>query len=500
MIYKNLPSHKLIEESLKREEGYLTKDGALVVKTGSWTGRSPNAKFIVKDDLTKDTVDWGEVNKPITPEEFGIKFIEFENFVTYEDEMTKDLFEQNVFAGADTNFRLSVKVMTQFAWHSVFVNNMFINPTKEELKEFVPEYTIICIPTAQEEPMIWIDMTAKMVLISGTEYAGEIKKSVFTLMNYLLPEQNVMPMHCSVNVGLSSGSAIFFGLSGTGKTTLSADTDRWLVGDDEHGWGEDGLFNIEGGCYAKVINLSQKAEPEIYNTCHMFGTVLENVVMNDGIIDLDDSSLTQNTRASYPLHFIPNTVESGTTTHPENIFMLTCDAFGVLPPLSKLNAKQAMYYFLSGYTAKVAGTESGLGDEPQATFSTCFGAPFMPRKATVYADLLYKKIVKHDVKCWLVNTGWVGGGYGVGGRISIQYTRALIKAALNDEFKRDFLINEYGLLIPVSCNGVPKDVLCPWKNWSNEKEFDQASDKLRDLFRKNFKQYEDFTGKGRFIL
>lgn len=500
MIYKNLPSYKLIEESLKREEGYLTKDGALVVETGSWTGRSPNAKFIVKDDLTKDTVDWGEVNKPISPDEFGIKFIEFENY--YNHEMTEDLFEQNVFAGADKNFRLPIKVITQFAWHSVFVNNMFIRPTDDELVKFVPEYTIICLPIAQEEPMIWIDMTAKMVLISGTEYAGEIKKSVFTIMNYLLPEQNVMSMHCSVNVGLSNGSAIFFGLSGTGKTTLSADTDRWLVGDDEHGWSDDGLFNIEGGCYAKVINLSQEAEPEIYDTCRMFGTVLENIVMNDGIIDLDDSSLTQNTRASYPLHFIPNIVESGTTTHPENIFMLTCDAFGVLPPLSKLDAKRAMYYFLSGYTAKIAGTESGLGDEPQATFSTCFGAPFMPRNATVYADLLYKKIEKHNVKCWLVNTGWIGGAYGVGERISIQYTRALIKAALNRELddKTNFIVNGYGLSIPISCNDVPEEILYPREYWSDTKAFDQASDKLRDLFRKNFKQYEDFMGKSRFTL
>lgn len=500
MIHKNLSSHKLIEESLKREEGHLSKDGVLVVNTGSYTGRSPAAKFIVKDDLTKDTVDWGEVNKSISSDEFGIKFIEFENFILYD--YSADLFEQEVFAGADKDFRLSVRVITEFAWHSVFVNNMFIKPTKGELEEFVPEYTIICLPSIQYEPMIWMDLTRKIVLISGTEYAGEIKKSVFTLMNYLLPEQNVMPMHCSVNVGLSSGSAIFFGLSGTGKTTLSADTDRWLVGDDEHGWGENGLFNFEGGCYAKVINLTAEAEPEIYDTCHMFGTVLENVVMNDGIIDLGDSSLTQNTRASYPLHFIPNIVESGTTTHPENIFMLTCDAFGVLPPLSKLNARQAVYYFLSGYTAKVAGTESGLGNEPRATFSTCFGAPFMPRAATVYADLLRKKIEGHNVQCWLVNTGWIGGGYGVGERISIQYTRALIKAVLHSKFQGNgmFMIDSYGLGIPVTCKDVPAEILYPRGYWDDTKAFDQASDKLRDQFRKNFKQYEDFTGKGRFIL
>ena len=370
--HKNLPSHKLIERSILKGEGKLTKGGSLVVKTGSYTGRSPDAKFIVKDDFTEDSIDWGEVNRPISQEKFDKIYTEMQTY------MLRDYYEQDVFVGADENFRLPIRILTEYAWHSLFVTNMFITPTENELEDFTPQYTIICMPGFQNDPFVLIDLTKGLVLISGTQYAGEIKKSAFTIMNYLMPSKNVMPMHCSVNVGICKGPAIFFGLSGTGKTTLSADSTRQLVGDDEHGWGEDGLFNFEGGCYAKVINLSQEAEPEIYNTCHMFGTVLENVIMKDGVIDLDDSSLTQNTRASYPLHFIPNTVENGRTSHPENIFMLTCDAFGVLPPLSKLNAKQAIYYFLSGYTAKVAGTESGLGDEPQATFSTCFGAPFMP--------------------------------------------------------------------------------------------------------------------------
>ena len=314
-----------------------------------------------------------------------------------EANLHKDFFEQEVFVGADSNHQLGLRIITEFAWHSLFVTNMFI---KSDILDYVGDgFVITCLPGVQEEPLIIINMSKRMVLITGTEYAGEIKKSAFTVMNYLLPEKNILPMHCSVNVGIYRAPAIFFGLSGTGKTTLSADPNRKLVGDDEHGWGDDGLFNLEGGCYAKVINLNQEDEPEIYNTCHRFGTVLENVVMNDGIVDFDDSSLTQNTRASYPLHFIPNSVENGKTAHPENIFMLTCDAFGVLPPLSKLNAERAVYYFLSGYTAKVAGTENGLGNEPQATFSTCFGAPFMPREATVYAELLREQIEKRNVKC-----------------------------------------------------------------------------------------------------
>jgi len=357
------------------------------------------------------------------------------------------------------------------------------------------------LPSLQEEPRIIINMTEKIVLITGTEYAGEIKKSAFTLMNYLLPEKDIIPMHCSVNVG-ESGSTVFFGLSGTGKTTLSADPNRKLVGDDEHGWGEDGLFNFEGGCYAKVINLDPKAEPEIYDTCHKFGTILENVVMKNGIIDLNNTTLTQNTRGSYPLHFIPNIVESGMADHPTNIIMLTCDAFGVLPPLSHLSPKEAVYYFLSGYTAKVAGTERGLGDEPQATFSTCFGAPFMPRHPSAYANLLKKMIEKYGVDCWLVNTGWTGGGYGKGKRISIKHTRQLINAALNFASEPfDIVVeNTFGLKVPVHCTGIPDSLLLPRNTWEDVVEYNQVAQKLIADFRENFKQYETFVDKDSFRL
>lgn len=499
VIQKNLSIHELVERSIKNYESQLTNDGALVVQTGKYTGRSANAKFIVKDELTQDTIDWGDVNKPITQTEFDEKYKNVKKFlgINYRN-YGRDYFEQDVFVGAGKENQIPIRVITEFAWHSLFVRNMFITPTDDELKEFTPEYTIICVPSIEKESFIWLNLTEKLVLIGGTQYAGEIKKSVFTIMNYLLPAKNIMPMHCSVNTDNAGNSAIFFGLSGTGKTTLSADSSRHLVGDDEHGWGEDGLFNFEGGCYAKIIKLNAKAEPEIYDTCHMFGTILENVIVNDGVIDLDDNTLTENTRASYPLAFIPNIVSSGQTSHPKDILMLTCDAFGVLPPLSKLSVDEAIYYFLSGYTAKVAGTEQGLGEEPQATFSTCFGAPFMPRPPIIYAHILKEKIIQNNVNCWLVNTGWTGGGFGAGERISIQHTRRLVNAVLNSELDDNDFIKEntFGLSIPKTCNGIPAEILNPRGTWKKSRDYDQVAQQLIASFRENFEQYEIYMNSG----
>ena len=499
MIYENLAPYELVKASIESGEAKLSKDGSLVVETGIYTGRSPNAKFIVKDKITENTVDWGDVNKPITQETFDEMFLKIQEYMA---DKLDNVFVQNVYVGADKKTQHAIRITTEFAWHNLFVSNMFVMPTRKELEDFVAEYMIICVPGVQEESFIYLNLSKKMILIGGTEYAGEIKKSAFTLMNYLLPEIGVMPMHCSVNVGDDGSSAVFFGLSGTGKTTLSSDSSRQLVGDDEHGWGDDGLFNFEGGCYAKVIRLDPKAEPEIYETCHMPGTILENVVMDsEGNIDLDDGSITENTRGSYPLEYIPNIVPSGLATHPKNILMLTCDAFGVLPPLSRLSVDEAVYYFLSGYTAKVAGTERGLGKEPQATFSTCFGAPFMPRHPSVYASLLKAKIEEHDAKCWLVNTGWIGGGYGVGERISIKHTRRLVSSVLNSELDDVSYVKEdtFGLMIPSLCEGVPGEILIPKLNWDSQEDYDQISQKLITDFQENFKQYEEFF-KGNFKL
>ena len=499
MFYDNLAPHELIEFAIKNNEGHLSKDGVFVVTTGEYTGRSPNAKFFVDDENTHDMIDWGKVNKPISAAEFKELADKMEHYIATNED--KDFFDQEVFVGADKNHRLSLRIITEFAWHSLFVTNMFITPTKDELKYFTDDFVIACLPGLQSESRILINITEKIVLITGTEYAGEIKKSAFTIMNYLLPAKDIIPMHCSVNVG-ENGSAVFFGLSGTGKTTLSADPNRKLVGDDEHGWGENGLFNFEGGCYAKVINLDPDAEPEIHNTCHRFGTILENVVMKKGIIDLNDGTLTQNTRGSYPLHFIPNIVESGMADHPTTVIMLTCDAFGVLPPLSHLSAEEAVYYFLSGYTAKVAGTERGLGDAPAAVFSTCFGAPFMPRHPSVYANLLKEMIEKYNVDCWLVNTGWTGGGYGKGKRISIKYTRQLINSALNFASEPFDIIKEntFGFMVPAHCTDVPDSLLLPRNTWNDVDEYDQVAEKLIADFRENFKQYEDFVDKENFRL
>jgi phosphoenolpyruvate carboxykinase (ATP) len=493
----NLGSAQLVETAVSRNEGKLSKDGALVCITGQHTGRSPNDKFIVKDAETQTTVDWGKVNVPMTSEHFEALH---EKMLTHMS--AKDLFVQDCYAGADSENRLRVRIVNENAWHNLFARNMFIQPNDGELGNFEPEFTVLQAPSCHADPsthgtnsevFVVVNFSKKLVLIGGTIYAGEIKKSVFSILNYILPGRGVLPMHCSANIGEDGSTAIFFGLSGTGKTTLSADQSRVLIGDDEHGWSDNGVFNFEGGCYAKVINLSEEAEPEIYDTTRTFGTILENVVMDPvtRTLDLDDGSLTENTRASYPIDFIPNTSESGFGPQPQNIIMLTADAFGVLPPISKLTPEQAMYHFLSGYTAKVAGTEKGV-KEPTAAFSACFGAPFMPRHPTAYAKLLGEKIEKTGATCWLVNTGWSGGGYGVGKRMKIKYTRAMLNAALNGtlgagEFNTD---PNFGLLVPASCPGVPNDVLQPKSTWQDEAAYDVAAQEVAGRFEKNFNQFE----------
>jgi phosphoenolpyruvate carboxykinase (ATP) len=495
-VYWNLTTPELYEEISRRNEGILSDHGALIVDTGEHTGRAAKDKAIVREPGSEDKVFWGDVNKDFPQAKFN----------ALKDRMMahatgRDLFVQDTFVGADRTFRQPVRIITELAWHSLFARTMFIN--NSEQGDFPqPEFTVINFPSFQADPQrdgtrsstfILMDFSQKLVLIGGTSYAGETKKSVFTLMNYLLPQRGVMSMHCSANVGSEGDVAIFFGLSGTGKTTLSADPERRLVGDDEHGWSNDGVFNFEGGCYAKVIKLSQEAEPDIYRTTRMFGTILENVVYDsmNRSINLDDGSKTENTRASYPLTSISNIVPEGHAGHPRNVIMLTADAFGVLPPVSRLTPAQAMYHFLSGYTAKVAGTERGV-KEPEATFSTCFGAPFMVLHPGVYADLLGKKISEHMSACWLVNTGWSGGPYGVGQRMKISYTRAMIRAILNGRLalvdtKPDPI---FGLNIPESCPDVPTEVLQPRSTWSDPEAYDKQAHDLARRFNENFKKYE----------
>ena len=500
----NLTTSALYQMALANGEAELAHGGALVCRTGVHTGRSANDKFIVREPSNEADFDWGKVNKPIEPEEFDavLKM----HLAHYEG---RDLLVQDLWAGADEDHRLAVRVVAEQAWHTLFARNMFIIPTAEEQANFEPQFTILHAPGLEapentpglrSSTYILASFERRMVIIGGTSYAGEIKKSVFSIMNYLLPAQDVLPMHCSVNVGKDGGAAIFFGLSGTGKTTLSADPNRQLVGDDEHGWGKNGLFNFEGGCYAKVINLSAEAEPEIYATTRRFGTVLENVVMDPDTrrLDLDDDRYTENTRASYPIDFIPNVLESGISGHPRNVVMLTADAFGVLPPLSRLTPEQAMYHFLSGYTAKVAGTEKGMGSEPQATFSTCFGAPFMPRHPTVYGNMLRDRIAEHGVNCWLVNTGWTGGIYGTGYRMPIQHTRALLSAALEGKladvpFRED---ENFGLMVPEFCPGIPSEMLNPRNTWADGAAYDAQAQDLVARFRENFAQYDGHVDDG----
>lgn len=497
-VHWNLDAAGLYEHAIRRQEGKIAKGGAFVALTGEHTGRAPKDRFIVEEDASKADIDWGAINQPVSADTFDRMYEKVRAYL-----QGTEVFVQDCYAGADTKFRLPVRVITENAWHNLFARNMFIQPAKDELRNFDPEFTVIQAPGLQADPekdgtnnvnFVMVSFERKTVLIGGTWYAGEIKKSIFSVLNYLLPAQNVLPMHCSANIGPNGDTAIFFGLSGTGKTTLSADASRTLIGDDEHGWGEEGVFNFEGGCYAKVIKLSREAEPEIYATTERFGTVLENVVMNKQSreLDLDDARHTENTRSSYPIEFIPNASAIGTGGHPKNIVMLTCDAFGVLPPISKLSAAQAMYHFLSGYTAKVAGTEKGV-KEPTAAFSACFGAPFMPRHPSVYAKLLGELIEKHGADCWLVNTGWSGGGYGEGSRMKIGYTRALLNAALNGELANVPFATDpfFGLAYPTECGDVPANVLNPRESWSNKGAYDKAAANLTGLFEKNFAQFEE---------
>lgn len=497
-VFYNLNAAELTEESIKRGEARLTAHGALLATTGQHTGRSPKDKFVVKDDLTEDNV-WWDNNKPLSPEHFETLY---QDMLKHAEGL--DLFVQDLRGGADPDNELPVRVITQYAWHSLFIRNLLIRPKRSELATFVPKMTIIDLPSFKADParhgsrtetVIAMDMKRMIVLIGGSEYGGEMKKSVFTALNYILPERNVMPMHCSANVGSQDDVAIFFGLSGTGKTTLSADPSRTLLGDDEHGWGEDGVFNFEGGCYAKTIRLSAEAEPEIYATTRRFGTVLENVILDENREpDYDDDSLTENTRCAYPLDFIPNASETGRAGQPKNIIMLTADAFGVMPPIAKLTPAQAMYHFLSGYTAKVAGTERGV-TEPEATFSTCFGAPFMPRHPSVYGNLLRDLISKHNVDCWLVNTGWTGGAYGVGKRMPISVTRALLTAALDGslkdvEFRED---PNFGFAVPIAVPGVDSTFLNPRDTWADKVAYDAQAARLASMFIENFDKFADYV-------
>lgn len=494
-IHWNYSVPQLYKESLARDEAVLSSGGALVAYTGHHTGRSAQDKFIVRDETTVDSV-WWDNTKAMEPAKFETLFQDFLNHAE-----GKELFVQDLIGGADPENKLQARIVTEFAWHSLFIRNLLIRPERETLGDFEAEFTIIDLPSFKAHPerhgcrtetVIACDFTRKIVLIGGTSYAGEIKKSVFSYLNFLLPSKNVMPMHCSSNVGNDNDTAVFFGLSGTGKTTLSADPNRTLIGDDEHGWGEDGVFNFEGGCYAKTIRLSPEAEPEIYATTQRFGTVLENVILDeDGRTDFDDGSLTENTRCAYPLHFIPNASDSGVAPHPKNIIMLTADAFGVLPPISRLTPAQAMYHFLSGYTAKVAGTEKGVV-EPEATFSTCFGAPFMPRHPSEYGNLLRDLIARHDVTCWLVNTGWTGGAYGVGNRMPIKATRTMLSAALdgslnNADFRTDA---NFGFEVPFTVDGVDAEILDPRSTWQNPIEYDVQAGRLVSMFVDNFAKFE----------
>ena len=494
----NLPIPALYEHSLRRGESELAAGGGLVVTTGEYTGRSPKDKFIVDEPGSTNDIWWGPVNNKISVGHFDTMRNRMLAYL-----QNKEVFVQDCYAGADPEFRIKVRVVTEQAWHSLFSQNMFINPKPEEHDDFEPDFTVLHAPNLQSIPAIdgtksevfvMLNFAERLILVGGSHYTGEIKKTIFSVLNYLLPARNVLPMHCSANIGEGGDTAIFFGLSGTGKTTLSSDPTRTLIGDDEHGWSENGVFNFEGGCYAKAINLSQAAEPEIYAASLRFGTVLENVVLDPAtkFPDFDDGSLTENTRSSYPLHYIPGTSETGMGGHPENIVMLTADAFGVLPPISQLTADQAMYHFLSGYTARLAGTERGV-DEPQATFSTCFGAPFLPRHPTVYARLLGEKIEKHGAKCWLVNTGWSGGAYGTGSRMKIAYTRAMVRAAVEGKLASVSVAPDpnFGLLIPENVPDVPKEVLNPKETWSDKHGYDVTARDLAHLFQANFSQFED---------
>ncbi len=495
-VHWNAPPADLYEHALARSEGRLAHMGAFTAGTAPHTGRSPNDKFIVREPTSEEAVDWGEVNRGIGEEEYRLLL---EGVSAYLND--EDLFVRDVRAGADPSVGLNVRVVTPSAWHSLFAYNMFLRPGPEELQAMEPDFTVLHAPGFTADPdrhgtrsgtFIVVNFREGVVLIGGTQYAGEIKKSIFSVLNHILPEQGVLPMHCSANVGDNGDVALFFGLSGTGKTTLSADPERGLIGDDEHGWSDQGIFNFEGGCYAKVIRLSREAEPEIFQATRMFGTILENVVLDEDSREIlyDSEEITENTRASYPIEYIPNAVIPGRAGHPRNVIFLTADAFGVLPPISRLTPAQAMYHFLSGYTAKVAGTERGV-TEPKATFSACFGAPFLPRHPSVYSRMLGERLRSHDVSAWLVNTGWTGGGYGAGRRMDLPHTRAMIRAALGGELDGVDVEEDpvFGLPVPVEVPGVPSEVLRPRQTWDDPVAYDRQAEKLAKMFAENFKKY-----------
>ncbi len=494
----NLEPSELINETLEKNQGTLTHNGVLVIKTGKFTGRSPKDRYIVKDDTTENHVDWNDINQPISAESFNILFEKITNYFKGKDIYIKDAAACNA-----KSYRLPIRLIAEYPWSAQFVHNMFVRLNEEETIIHEPEWVIYCAPGCLADPISdgtrdsnfsIINFDKKIIIIGGTGYTGEIKKGIFSVLNFKLPhEKNVLSMHCASNVGAEGDAAVFFGLSGTGKTTLSANPTRALIGDDEHGWSDDGLFNFEGGCYAKCIGLTPTSEPSIFQAIKP-GAILENIKFHTGSCrpNFDDTSITQNTRVSYPIFHINNYHKQETAAHPENIFFLTCDAFGVLPPISKLSPEQAMYYFLSGYTAKIAGTEEGIS-EPQATFSACFGAPFLPLNPIVYAELLGEKIKKHKANIWLINTGWTAGSYGIGHRIPLKYTRAIITAVLNGEMKEVEYesFDVFNLEIPTSCTGVPQEILNPRGTWDNPKMYDETSRKLATLFIENFTQYEN---------
>jgi len=504
-VHENLPPARLVETSIRRREGMVAGNGSLVARTGKRTGRSPKDRFIIENELTRGAVDWGAVNQPFESSKFEKILRGAASYL----ENLEEVWVVDAYAGADPRYRLNVQVVTEYAWQALFAQQLFRRPPREELESFEADWTVLSLPGLLMEPdeddtnsetFVGVDFERKVVLVCGTRYAGEIKKSIFSVLNFVLPTDNdVFPMHCSANMGEDESVALFFGLSGTGKTTLSADPERHLIGDDEHGWSDEGVFNFEGGCYAKTIDLSKEKEPQIYDAIR-FGSVLENVVLDRITRDVDytDDTVTENTRAAYPLEYIEGAIESGRGGHPNAVLFLTADAFGVLPPVSALSPEQAAYYFLSGYTAKLAGTEADMESDVEATFSACFGAPFLPLPATTYATMLSERLKRHDVPCYLVNTGWSGGPYGVGERVDIAATRQIVRAAIegrlgNAETKEDPF---FGLNVPVEIEGVPKGILDPRGTWDDKEEYDEQAKKLAGLFRENFKKFEGEVDAG----
>ncbi|MGH7546965.1 MAG: phosphoenolpyruvate carboxykinase (ATP) [Gemmatimonadales bacterium] len=497
-VHWNLGPPALYEHAARRGEGVIVEGGAFCAVTTPHTGRSPNDKFIVREPTSEGDVWWSRVNRPLAPEHFERLHGDVARHLS-----SRELFVRDLFAGADPSHRLGIRFVTPNAWHTLFVHSMFLRPTASDLAAFTPAWHVLHAPDLQADPavhgtrsgtFIVVHFGKRTILIGGTRYAGELKKSVFSVLNYLLPKRGVLSMHCSANIGAAGDVAVFFGLSGTGKTTISADPERALIGDDEHGWSDQGVFNFEGGCYAKVIRLSRQGEPEIYATTRMFGTVLENVVVDPvtRTIDLDSDAITENTRASYPIHYIPNHVPGGVAGHPSHLMFLTCDAYGIMPPIARLSPAQAMYHFLSGYTAKVAGTERGV-TEPKATFSACFGAPFLPLNANVYAALLGEKIARHGVHCWLVNTGWTGGPHGAGQRMRLGLTRAMVRAALAGTLDRIPTAPEpvFGLEVPLRVPDVPDELLLPRRTWRDAAAYDAQAARLVQMFRENFEQFRE---------